>query len=264
VVAGAGRSGWDVQRRARREETMGATEELRAGRRGQHREPYAGGHNELAPPTGPRAPDAHGPRFSAAIAANSSQWQGVWHHCGPCARRSRGRPAAQVAAVSGPQIFPRLCADQAMADALELLKTRRSIKPVELAGPGPSKAEIETLLTIASRVPDHGKLVPWRFIIFEGEARLAAGDTIAVAFCAKYPQAKAEHIEAERTRLARAPLVIAVVSRAAPHVKIPEWEQVLSAVAAATSPVLAAHALGPSADRDTGSGSHYPRGVRAP
>jgi len=50
-----------------------------------------------------------------------------------------------------------------MRDALELLKTRRSIKPVELAGPGPSAAEIETLLTIASRVPDHGKLVPWRW-----------------------------------------------------------------------------------------------------
>src|SRR5262249_45147438 len=65
-----------------------------------------------------------------------------------------------------------------MPDALELLKTRRSIKPVELAGPAPSAAEIETLLTIASRVPDHGKLVPWRFIVFEGEARLAAGEAI--------------------------------------------------------------------------------------
>ena len=58
-----------------------------------------------------------------------------------------------------------------MPDALELLKTRRSIKPIELAAPGPSAAEIETLLTVASRVPDHGKLVPWRFIIFEGEAQ---------------------------------------------------------------------------------------------
>src|SRR6266508_1627449 len=135
-----------------------------------------------------------------------------------------------------------------MPDALELLKTRRSIKPVELAGPGPSAAEIATLLTIASRVPDHGKLVPWRFIIFEGEARLAAGEAIAAAFCAKYPQAKPEHIEAERIRLARAPLVIAVVSRAAPHVKIPEWEQVLSAGAAAMNLVNAVHALGYAAN----------------
>jgi nitroreductase len=131
-----------------------------------------------------------------------------------------------------------------MTDALELLKTRRSIKPIELTGPGPSAAEVETLLTVASRVPDHGKLVPWRFIIFEGEARLAAGAAIEAAFRTKYPDSKPEQVEYERKRLARAPLVIAVVSRAAPHVKIPEWEQVLSAGAAAMSLVLAAHALG--------------------
>src|SRR5438046_6193482 len=107
-----------------------------------------------------------------------------------------------------------------MPDALELLKTRRSIKPVELAGPGPSAAEIETLLTVASRVPDHGKLVPWRFIIFEGEARLAAGDPIVAAFRAKYPDAKPEQAEAERNRLARATLVIAGVGRAGPHVQL--------------------------------------------
>jgi nitroreductase len=131
-----------------------------------------------------------------------------------------------------------------MRDALNLLKTRRSVKPVELAGPGPSAVEIETLLTVASRVPDHGKLVPWRFIVFDGDARLAAGKAIAAAFRAKYPDAKPEQVEFETRRLARAPLVVAVVSRAAPHVKIPEWEQVLSAGAAAMSLVFAAHALG--------------------
>ena len=131
-----------------------------------------------------------------------------------------------------------------MPDALALLKTRRSFKPVELSAPGPSTAEIDTLLTVASRVPHHGKLAPWRFIVFEGEARRAVGEAIAAAFRAKYPDAKPEHVEAERERLARAPLVIAVVSRAAPHVKIPEWEQVLSAGAAAMNLVLAAHALG--------------------
>jgi nitroreductase len=131
-----------------------------------------------------------------------------------------------------------------MSDALKLLTTRRSFKPVELAGPAPSAAEIDQLLTIASRVPDHGKLAPWRFIVFEGSARLAAGEAIAAAFRAKYPDAKPEHIETERNRLTRAPLVVAVVSRAAPHVKIPEWEQVLSAGAAAMNLVLAAHALG--------------------
>jgi nitroreductase len=131
-----------------------------------------------------------------------------------------------------------------MTDAIELLKTRRSFKAVELSGPGPSAAEIDTLLTVASRVPDHGKLVPWRFIVFEGEARRAAGAAIVAAYHAKYPEAKPEQAEAERARLTRAPLVITVVSRAAPHVKIPEWEQVLSAGAAAMNLVLAAHALG--------------------
>jgi nitroreductase len=69
---------------------------------------------------------------------------------------------------------------------------------VELVGPPPSAAEIDTLLTVASRVPDHGKLAPWRFIVFEGEARRTAGEAIAAAFRAKYPDAKPEHIAAER------------------------------------------------------------------
>jgi nitroreductase len=93
-------------------------------------------------------------------------------------------------------------------------------------------------------VPDHGKLAPWRFIVFEGESQLTAGAAIAAAFLVKYPDAKPDQIEFEHRRLTRAPLVIAVVSRAAPHVKIPEWEQVLSAGAAAMSLLIAAHALG--------------------
>ena len=135
-----------------------------------------------------------------------------------------------------------------MPEALDLLKTRRSVKPMGLTGPGPSASEIDTILTIASRVPDHGKLRPWRFIVFEGGARFAAGDKIARAFAAKYPDATQDQVDKERERLARAPLVIAVVSRAAEHKKIPEWEQVLSAGAAAMSLVLAAHALGYAAN----------------
>jgi nitroreductase len=131
-----------------------------------------------------------------------------------------------------------------MPEALDLLKTRRSVKPLDLGGPGPSAADLETLLTIAARVPDHGKLVPWRFVVFEGDARLKAGEAIAAVFKTNHPEATADQIEFERRRLARAPLVVAVVSRAAPHVKIPEWEQVLSSGAAAMNLVHAAHALG--------------------
>jgi nitroreductase len=131
-----------------------------------------------------------------------------------------------------------------MSSALDLLKTRRSVKPLELHGPGPTASELTTLLTIASRVPDHGKLTPWRFIVFEGGARLAAGEKIAEIFRLNRPDATADQVEYEKKRLARAPLVVAVVSRAGPHVKIPEWEQILSAGAAATSLVMAAYARG--------------------
>jgi nitroreductase len=131
-----------------------------------------------------------------------------------------------------------------MPDALQLLKTRRSVKPMELGGPAPSATEIDTMLTVAARVPDHGKLAPWRFLVFEGGARLSAGEKIAAVYRAQHADATAEQLEFERNRLARAPLVIAVVSRAGPHVKIPEWEQQLSAGAAAMNLVNAAHAMG--------------------
>src|SRR5581483_2340061 len=146
-----------------------------------------------------------------------------------------------------------------MPEALDLLKTRRSVKPMELTEPGPTAEEIESILTIASRVPDHGKLVPWRFILFAGESRVRAGDVIAAVFAAKNPQATADQLAFERNRLARAPLVIAVVSRAAPHVKIPEWEQILSAGAAAMSLVFAAHALGFAANWITEWYAYDPR-----
>lgn len=131
-----------------------------------------------------------------------------------------------------------------MPDALDLLKTRRSVKPVEMTGPGPTAADIDTILTVATRVPDHGKLTPWRYIVFEGDARLAAGNKLAAIFQKARPDATPDQVDFERKRLARAPVVVAVVSRAAPHAKIPEWEQQLSAGASAMNLVTAAHALG--------------------
>ncbi len=131
-----------------------------------------------------------------------------------------------------------------MNDMIEMLEGRRSAPPAALSGPGPGEAEIETLLKIASRVPDHGKLAPWRFIVFEGEARERAGEIIARAYLRANPGADARRAEAEKLRLAYAPLVVGVVSRAAPHVKIPEWEQVLSAGAVCMNLVVAANALG--------------------
>src|SRR5215813_15333052 len=88
--------------------------------------------------------------------------------------------------------------DHEMPDAIELLKTRRSMKPREMTGPGPSPAELDTILTIGARVPDHGKLAPWRFIVFEGDARARAGEIIAKVFTSKNPQASAAEIEIEK------------------------------------------------------------------
>ena len=129
-------------------------------------------------------------------------------------------------------------------DAIELLKTRRSVKPREMSGPGPSPAELETILTIGARVPDHGKLAPWRFIVFEGDARLRAGEIIAKVFAQNNPQATATDLEIEKKRLTDAPLVIGVVSFTRPHPKVPAFEQELSAGASAMNIVTAATALG--------------------
>ena len=127
---------------------------------------------------------------------------------------------------------------------LALLQKRRSVSPAGLAAPGPTQAELQTMLAIAARVPDHGKLAPWRFIVFEGAARHAAGAVIAGVFAQDNPWADATRLAIEQRRLVQAPLVIGVVSCAAPHVKIPEWEQVMSAGAVCTLLIVAANASG--------------------
>lgn len=149
-----------------------------------------------------------------------------------------------------------------MNETLTLLSSRRSVAPVALSEPGPSAAELELLLTLAARVPDHGKLAPWRFIVFEGEARARAGAVIAMAFRKLEPAVDETRVEAERRRLSLAPLVIGVVSRAAPHGKIPEWEQELSAGAVCMNLLVAAKAMGYGASWLTQWYS-YDRGVLA-
>ncbi len=129
-------------------------------------------------------------------------------------------------------------------ETLSLLRQRRSAPPVTMTGPGPMPAEVDDLLAIAARVPDHGKLAPWRFIVFEGEARARAGDILAGIVAADTPDASPKRLDLERNRLMHAPVVVAVVSRAGPHVKVPEWEQILSAGAVAMNLTVAAAAMG--------------------
>jgi len=128
---------------------------------------------------------------------------------------------------------------------ISFLSARRSMKPDRLAAPAPSPEELETIFTIASRVPDHKKLAPWRFIVIEGEARTKLGDVIAEACIAAEKEAPSHvRLETERGRLQRAPMVIAAISRITQHRSAPEWEQVLSAGAACFNLCLAANALG--------------------
>ncbi len=131
-----------------------------------------------------------------------------------------------------------------MNEMFQLLRTRRSVAPHLLAGPGPTREELDDLLTVASRVPDHGKLAPWRFIVIEGEARARIGAVIGAAFRADQPGAGEDKVQVEARRLCRAPLVVAVVARGRPHVKIPDWEQVLSAGAVSMNLLTAAGAMG--------------------
>jgi len=129
-------------------------------------------------------------------------------------------------------------------EMIDLLRTRRSVLARNMIEPGPDRAALETILEIAARVPDHGKLVPWRFIVLEGSARRAFGEVVAQQFARNTPAAGARAIGAERDRFARAPLVVAVVSRADADARIPEWEQILSAGAVCQNMLVAAAALG--------------------
>jgi nitroreductase len=128
---------------------------------------------------------------------------------------------------------------------LELLLTRRSVKPALMAAPGPTPEQLTTILTAASRVPDHKKLAPWRFVVFEGAARERFGAVLAAACAAEEKETPSPgRLETERTRLTRAPTVVAVVSRVVPTPGAPEWEQVLSCGAACMTMCVAANALG--------------------
>jgi nitroreductase len=137
-----------------------------------------------------------------------------------------------------------LPATQPSLETLSLLARRRST-PIALMGePGPSRAEIETLIGLAARVPDHGKLGPWRFVVMDGDARLRAGEAMEALVKQRQPDADAAHLKMERERFMRAPVVVMVISRTQKHPKVPEWEQMLSSAAVCFQLVLAAHATG--------------------
>ena len=128
--------------------------------------------------------------------------------------------------------------------ALDLLLTRRSVSANSLGEPGPSEADLRQMLTAAARVPDHKTLVPWRFLLFQGEARKAFGEVLADVCRADEKDPGAVRLETEANRFLRAPVVVAVISRVVKNPAAPEWEQILSAGACCQNLILAATALG--------------------
>lgn len=128
-----------------------------------------------------------------------------------------------------------------------------------MTGPGPSPDQLTTILQTATRVPDHGKLAPWRFILFEGDARSRFGEILAACALDDDPQASSERLALERGRFLRAPLVIGVISSVREGIPIPEWEQILSAGAVCDHIILAAHGLGYVANWITEWCAYHPK-----
>ncbi|MDE8654525.1 nitroreductase family protein [Novosphingobium album (ex Liu et al. 2023)] len=143
-----------------------------------------------------------------------------------------------------------------LSSPLTLLETRRSGKPRDMVAPGPSAEETERMLRIATRVPDHGKLAPWRFVIIED--RDAFADLLARAYAAERPDAGKLEIKANDEFARQAPLLIVAISRPVAESRIPLREQRLSIGAAIFNLELAAIALGYVAGWLTGWAAYSP------
>ena len=137
-------------------------------------------------------------------------------------------------------------------DMLTFLRTRRSTVAADITAPGPDEEHLALMLEAACRVPDHGKLTPWRFIVFRDTGKRAFADFLAHRWRALHPDAADDAPVPEAAFAAAAPLIIAVVSTTVAHPKIPEWEQRLSAGAACHNLLLAAQIMGFAAQWRTG------------
>lgn len=149
-----------------------------------------------------------------------------------------------------------------LSTTLSLLKTRRSAKSKTMVAPGPGASELEDILSIGLRVPDHGKIAPWRFVIIEGEAQARFSQGLTDLYKAEKPAAPALEVQAIAEFATAAPTLVAVLSRVNTERKIPAWEQELSAGAACQNMLIAAHAMGYAGQWLTGWPA-YAQGVPA-
>jgi nitroreductase len=131
-----------------------------------------------------------------------------------------------------------------MPQPIDFLLTRRSVKAANLVAPGPDDAQFEQILRAATRVPDHGKLAPWRIHVLQKDGQAKLGEVFAKRFAALHPDANEKQLAHERARPQRAPLLLVVTSNPVESVKAPLWEQELSAGAVCMNILHAAHMLG--------------------
>jgi nitroreductase len=143
-------------------------------------------------------------------------------------------------------------------DSLAVLRHRRSTPSRLLGPPGPDPAQLRALLEAAVRVPDHGKLVPWRLIAITGEAKQRLCEFVGARSLERDPAAAPAVVEKDRLRFSYAPLVLAVVARLTPGHKVPEQEQLLSGGALCFQLLLAADAMGFGAQWLTGWAAYDP------
>lgn len=142
--------------------------------------------------------------------------------------------------------------------AASLLATRRSGKARDMVEPGPDPAQQRAILATAMRVPDHGKLAPWRFVTIAGDQRAALSAALEAAYVADTPDAGRLEREAARSFAVQAPWLVVVLSHPSPGSHIPLWEQQLSAGAATMQLCNAAHAQGFVANWLTGWATYSP------
>src|SRR5262249_46260087 len=152
-------------------------------------------------------------------------------------------PVPPPAAPPPPQENEPVDAVHESREMLSLLARRRSTKVGHLIEPGPSDEQINALLRLAARVPDHGKLGPWRFLVIAGDGRARAGEALANVI-ANDDGVDASRLGAARALLLRAPVCVVVVAAPVPSQKAPDWEQEQSAAMAAFALLLGAHAMG--------------------
>lgn len=129
-------------------------------------------------------------------------------------------------------------------DFIDFLLSRRSVLANLIKEPGPSSEDLERIVSAAMRVPDHGRLEPWRMLVLRDKAREELGDVLEKAFVKDNPNATEVQIKYEKNRLTRAPVVVTVISRVLKDHKIPEWEQILSSGAACQTMLIAALSMG--------------------